>query len=114
MLIISAQKISTQHYTQKKKKKKKEHKKQNIGDGDGDKNIRTLHAKPTTTIPEMEISCCRGPWEGDRGEAQRRRWRYRRRAVLENRIRLGLAVRASSEPEELARNHVEDLIAVSL
>ena len=112
MLIIFAQKISTQHYTQKKKKK--EHKKQNIGDGDGDKNIRTLHAKPTTTIPEMEISCRRGPWEGDRGEAQRRRWRYRRRAVLENRIRLGLAVRASSEPEELARNHVEDLIAVSL
>ena len=111
MLIISAQKISTQHYTPKKKK---EHKKQNIGDGDGDKNIRTLHAKPTTTIPEMEISCRQGPWEGDRGEAQRRRWRYRRRAVLENRIRLGLAVRASSEPEELARNHVEDLIAVSL
>ena len=37
MLIISAQKISTQHYTQKKKKK--EHKKQKIGDGVGDKNI---------------------------------------------------------------------------
>ena len=70
MLIIFAQKISTQHYTQKKKKKKEEHKKQNIGDGDGDKNIRTLHAKPTTTIPEMEISYHRGRWEGDRGEAQ--------------------------------------------
>ena len=112
MLIIFAQKISTQHYTQKKKKK--EHKKQNIGDGDGDKNIRTLHAKPTTTIPEMEISYRQGRWEGNRGEAQRRRWRYQRRAVLENRVWFGLAVRASSEPEELARDHVEDLVAVSL
>ena len=51
--------------------------------------------------------------EGGRGETQRRRWRYRRRAVPEDRVRFGLAVRASSEPEELARDLVEDLVAVS-